>query len=155
MLVLRYVHQPLGGLQLASLSSRQTIQLPQMSEGFCDSRINRAIIRLYALHPMEQKEDIVVNILALVRAKKWILIAKRMLYTLAAFRSVTQGVQPNTALQPTKRLTSTKDPFPVLQSLIALPEPDFLTTLCMIPQSLVSTEEQQPGVLCRPSFYAA
>ena len=40
-----------------------------MSNGFCDSRINRAVIRLYALHPKEQKEEIIVNILALVSKK--------------------------------------------------------------------------------------
>ena len=59
---------PCGRRHVARLACLR--HLPQMEEGFCDSRINRAIIRLYSLHPDELDEDVVVNILALVSCQR-------------------------------------------------------------------------------------
>jgi hypothetical protein len=50
--------------------------------------------------------------------------------------------QPNTGLLLSSSTQKQAMKVTTLQSLTALPEPDFLTTLCMIPQALVSTSSQ-------------
>ena len=93
----------------------------QLDEGFVDPRVNRAIIRLYSLKPSELNEDVVVNILALVRE---------------SFEAA--SVSPaQTRRCGTHDFLLYTEYGALSQSLVALPEPDFLTNLCMIPQELV------------------
>jgi hypothetical protein len=85
--------------------------------------VNRAIIRLYSLKPRELKEDVVVNILALVSES----------FNPASVSPAQIGRCGTPHLW---RCTTTPTRF---QSLVALPEPDFLTNLCLIPQEVVRT----------------